>query len=230
MDIALGSTLAGHTEPFPAIWDLPSTLPGMGTRRCVAADRGNTGRGLTNAGQVGFERVLYRRDLRGREKGGAGVGKTKRGKGTKLMAVADSAGTPIAIHTASASPHEITLIEGTIEQRFTADPPERLIGDRAYDSDPLDAKLADQGIELIAPHRANRSKARHSRPKPPRRGPNLAQNRRRRPGFTPPSPGRLLAGRRVPRRLMPPIGVTIGGGSSPRRLSSDALASAKPGV
>ena len=158
MDIALGSTLAGHTEPFPAIWDLPSTLPGMGTRRCVAADRGNTGRGLTNAGQVGFERVLYRRDLRGREKGGAGVGKTKRGKGTKLMAVADSAGTPIAIHTASASPHEITLIEGTIEQRFTADHPERLIGDRAYDSDPLDAKLADQGIELIAPHRANRSK------------------------------------------------------------------------
>jgi len=32
--------------------------------------------------------------------------------------------------------------------------PERLIGDKAYDSDPLDVKLAvDYGIELIAPHR-----------------------------------------------------------------------------
>jgi transposase len=31
-----------------------------------------------------------------------------------------------------------------------------LIGDKAYDSDALDAELAAWGIELIAPHRANR--------------------------------------------------------------------------
>lgn len=36
--------------------------------------------------------------------------------------------------------------------------PERLIGDRAYDSDPLDAKLKERGIEMIAPHRKNRKK------------------------------------------------------------------------
>jgi len=36
--------------------------------------------------------------------------------------------------------------------------PERLIGDRAYDSDPLDARLAEQGIRLIAPHKRNRVK------------------------------------------------------------------------
>ena len=36
--------------------------------------------------------------------------------------------------------------------------PERLIGDRAYDSDPLDERLAQQGIVMIAPHRANRKK------------------------------------------------------------------------
>ena len=29
--------------------------------------------------------------------------------------------------------------------------PERLVGDRAYDSDPLDQKLAQIGIEMIAP-------------------------------------------------------------------------------
>jgi transposase len=33
-----------------------------------------------------------------------------------------------------------------------------LIGDRAYDSDPLDDELRQDGIEMIAPHRANRSK------------------------------------------------------------------------
>ena len=36
--------------------------------------------------------------------------------------------------------------------------PENLIGDRAYDSDPLDDELRRDGIEMIAPHRANRSK------------------------------------------------------------------------
>jgi transposase len=36
--------------------------------------------------------------------------------------------------------------------------PENLIGDRAYDSDPLDQALRQDGIEMIAPHRSNRSK------------------------------------------------------------------------
>ena len=76
------------------------------------------------------------------------------------MAVADGAGSPIAIHAAPANPHEVTLAQDAVEQRFTEDIPERLIGDLAYDSDPLDAKFAEQGIELIAPHRENRSKPR----------------------------------------------------------------------
>jgi transposase len=33
-----------------------------------------------------------------------------------------------------------------------------LVGDRAYDSDPLDEELRNDGIEMIAPHRSNRSK------------------------------------------------------------------------
>jgi transposase len=36
--------------------------------------------------------------------------------------------------------------------------PENLIGDRAYDSDPLDVELRRDGIEMIAPHRSNRRK------------------------------------------------------------------------
>jgi len=86
------------------------------------------------------------------------VGKTKRGKGTKLMAVADGAGFPIALSVGSASPHEVRLVEETLEKRLVEEMPERLIGDRAYDSDPLDERLAEQGVLLIAPHKRNRKK------------------------------------------------------------------------
>jgi transposase len=71
------------------------------------------------------------------------------------MAVADSAGLPVAVHVTSASPHEVTLVEETLAKRLVTDKnPARLIGDKAYDSDQLDFRLAvEHGIEMIAPHR-----------------------------------------------------------------------------
>src|SRR5215207_4908976 len=74
------------------------------------------------------------------------------------MVLADGSGLPISVHVASASPHEVTLVERTLESRFVEEKPKRLIGDRAYDSDPLDAELGSQGIEMIAPHRERRWK------------------------------------------------------------------------
>ena len=100
--------------------------------------------------------MLHRRLFCRSKKGGLGVGKTKRGKGTKLMARADAHGIPIAIYATSASPHEVTLVEDTLKQNLLSDDPERLIGDGAYDSDPLDEQLEERGIEMIAPHRNNR--------------------------------------------------------------------------
>jgi len=76
------------------------------------------------------------------------------------MAIADRSGLPIAAGIASASPHEITLVEETIDNGFLEHAPDRLIGDRAYDSDPLDQRLRkERGIELIAPHRSTRKRA-----------------------------------------------------------------------
>lgn len=49
-------------------------------------------------------------------------------------------------------------MEDTLEKRLVDEKPERLIGDRAYDSDPLDKKLAEQGVSMIAPHKSNRKK------------------------------------------------------------------------
>ena len=42
--------------------------------------------------------------------------------------------------------------------------PERLIGDKAYDSDGLDQALANQGIKMIAPNRRGRKKTQDGRP------------------------------------------------------------------
>jgi len=81
------------------------------------------------------------------------------------MAVADAAGFPLSVHVASASPHEVTLVDATLDCSFCDELPQRLIGDKAYDSDELDARLeASQGIEMIAPNRKNRGKTQDGRP------------------------------------------------------------------
>lgn len=53
----------------------------------------------------------------------------------------------------SASPAEVGLIEPLLDQAVTKYVPQRLIYDRAADSDPLRARLEERGIELICPHR-----------------------------------------------------------------------------
>jgi transposase len=72
------------------------------------------------------------------------------------MAIADRAGLPVAIDVASASPAEVCLVDTTLASRFTRRVPRRLIGDKAYDSDPLDRRLRRRRIALIAPHKRNR--------------------------------------------------------------------------
>jgi len=105
---------------------------------------------------------LFGRQLRARKKRGVAVGKTKRGKGTKWMVLVDGQGLPLGVRLESASPSEVTLAEATLDEvrvpRRKGRPrqkPERVIGDRGYDSDPLRQRLKKRGIELIAPYRKN---------------------------------------------------------------------------
>jgi transposase len=56
-------------------------------------------------------------------------------------------------------------VEQVLGGSFLDKLPTRLIGDKAYDSDALDEKLATEyGIELIAPNRQRRSKTQDGRP------------------------------------------------------------------
>ena len=80
------------------------------------------------------------------------------------MAIVDRHGLPVAVHVASASPYEPHLVTATLEARFLADLPTRLIGDRGYDSDRLDDTLmTTYGIEMIAAHRRGRTRTQDGR-------------------------------------------------------------------
>jgi transposase len=110
--------------------------------------------------------MLRRWVVRPGENRGDGVGKTKKGKGTKWMVVVDGEGLPLACHLDSASRAEVKLLEPThnnidvIEAEDAEAPPqpERLILDKGYDRDPRRERLAGRGIEMICPHRKNRVK------------------------------------------------------------------------
>ena len=140
-----------------AVPNLPSSLPGMGPIRSHEEDSPGVGPGSGGTRWPRSFGSLHRRFLHGSQKRGLCVGKTKRGKGSKIMAIADGNGLPLAACVASASPHEVTLVEKTLDEIFSPKEPERLIGDKAYDSDPLALRLdLRRDIELIAPHRTRR--------------------------------------------------------------------------
>ena len=98
--------------------------------------------------------------------GGAEVGPTKRGKGMKIMAIVHRHG------LAALGQHPrrffffffFFFLLRLLHELKTK--PENLVGDRAYDSDPLDHALRQDGIEMIAPHRSNRTKP-PTQPAPP---------------------------------------------------------------
>ncbi len=94
--------------------------------------------------------------------GGEGIGPTKRGKGVKIMGIVDRNGLPVAVSTHAANYHEVTLVQLTFDFYMIEAKPENLIGDKAYDSDPLDEELGQQGIQMIAPHRSNRRRMRRT--------------------------------------------------------------------
>ena len=78
------------------------------------------------------------------------------------MVVVDGQGVPLASTLGSASPAEVKLLEPTLETmpQSWQNKVQRLILDRAYDSNPLRERLKSKGIAMICPHRRNRKKPR----------------------------------------------------------------------
>ena len=61
----------------------------------------------------------------------------------------------MSVLIASASRHEVVLVQPTLDACIVSEMPAILIGDKAYDSDPLDAPLRQRGIEMVVPHKKN---------------------------------------------------------------------------
>jgi transposase len=70
------------------------------------------------------------------------------------MAVADSAGLPIAVAIASGARHDVALVDLALDEAVTTHVPAKLIGDKAFDSAELAQRLdRSRNVELIAPKR-----------------------------------------------------------------------------
>jgi transposase len=149
---------------IPALSDLPSSFSAMGAQRQTGGRPGRAGPTSASERPAELGGSVRGCDVREREKRGLAVGPTRRGKGTKIVAIAAGNSLPLAVTVDSASPAECRLVEQVLAGSFLDELPARLIGDKAYDSDPLDAKLAEQyDIELIAPNRCKRGKTQDGR-------------------------------------------------------------------
>ena len=167
VDSAERGSLAGHAGEIPASLDLLATVARLGGAGHLFEHLAVVSERVERAPTVEMERIVSGWQFRPSEKRGCGVGKTKRGKGTKWMVVVDGRGVPLGNYLHSASPAEVKLAETTLAtirvgRRHHAGRPRqkpvRVIADKAYDSDPLRKRLRQRGIELIVPHRYNRKK------------------------------------------------------------------------
>src|SRR5262245_23035906 len=69
-------------------------------------------RALHDEGYLDLQEAFIGGSFAQAKRGGTRVGKTKRGKGSKIMAIADRQGLPVAVHVESATPHEVRLVQG----------------------------------------------------------------------------------------------------------------------
>lgn len=158
------SALARSAQRISLCQHLLATTPRVGRARRVVKNLARLARATRCPGQAQLERSVFGRQLCSGQKRGLCVGKTKRGKGTKWMVVADGKGIPLGSQLVSASPAEVTLAESTLARIAVPragrgrpqSRPLRVIADRAYDSDPLRWRLLQRGIVLICPHRRRR--------------------------------------------------------------------------
>ncbi len=161
------SPLARPARGIPEPLDLLAAVDSLGRAGHLAPHLADVSSRAGRRGTTRLGRGLHRRQLLPGEKGGSHIGKTKRGKGSKCMVVVDGQGLPLGVSLASASPAEVTLVHPTlttiaVPRNGPGRPrskPDRLIADKAYDSEALRDDLARRHIELIAPHRCNRKRA-----------------------------------------------------------------------
>ena len=91
-----------------------------------AAVRDDLARELEASGWLDLRECFIDGSFAPAKRGGTAVGKAKKGKGSKIMALVEAAGLPLAVTLDSAHPHEVKLVEPTLNAGFVETKPEHL--------------------------------------------------------------------------------------------------------
>jgi len=79
---------------------------------------------LDHPGQLDWSEAFMDGTFAPAKRGGAGVGRTRKGKGTKCMVLVDGQGVPLGVHLSAATPAEHSLALATLEERVTERQPD----------------------------------------------------------------------------------------------------------
>ena len=158
VDSADRCSLERFAKTFSFLHDLLAQAPRLDARRNIPACLGQAAQKIGWDAPARLARGTGRRHVFAVKKRGSEVGTTKKGKGTKIMLCTEGHGLPVAALVKRANPAEVTLIEPLLATSVIRRKPQRLLYDRAADSDPLRHRLQRRGIDLICPHRKSRKK------------------------------------------------------------------------
>src|SRR5215471_3310154 len=89
---------------------------------------------------------------RTKKNGEQAIGRSRGGLTTKIHALVDALGNPVEVMLTPGQAHDLACAEPLLE----GVDPEALIGDKAYDADPLHGTLAQREITPVIPPKANR--------------------------------------------------------------------------
>src|SRR5579875_480664 len=111
LDSGQRSAVARDAGEVSAVPNLPPPIPAVGARREAGRGVEATGAASAPAGQAESGKSVRGCNFCERQKGGFAVGSTRRGKGTKIIAVAAGNSLPLAVSVDSTSPAECQLVE-----------------------------------------------------------------------------------------------------------------------
>src|SRR3979409_2558547 len=92
-----------------------------------------------------------------RKNGEQAIGRSRGGLTTKIHALVDALGNPVKLMLTPGQAHDLACAEQLID----GVDPGALLGDKAYDADPLADTLTQRGITPVIPPKANRKSPRH---------------------------------------------------------------------
>ena len=155
-----GRSLERVTREIPLALYLLEATPRLDSLRRVSRRVGSTARRADAAARHRLGGSDRRRLVCSCKKGGDEVGRGRKGNGSNILVMTDGNDLPLSAFITAANTSEVHAIETLVDECHcsTAHWPKRLLYDKAADADWLRKTLAGRGIELICPHRKNRTK------------------------------------------------------------------------